>query len=143
MDTRNGQWDQLFMRFANDVANMSSAKRLKVGAVAVRDRRVIAIGYNGTPPGEDNCCEYVNSDGELVTKDSVIHAEANLIKFSGENGIDLKHCVLYITHSPCPLCAVKIYEAGFSEIVYGKQFRDTSALKRMSDVLGIKVREWN
>lgn len=130
------------MRFATDVSNMSYAIRLKVGAVAVRDRRVIAIGYNGTPSGEDNRCENLAIDGTLVTRANVVHAEVNLIKFAQENHIDLTGCTLYITHSPCPNCGPKVIEAGFVEVVFGKHYRIVSDLSKLTEN-GIIVREWN
>ncbi len=61
--TRQQQWDRLFLKFAYDVSQMSRATRLQVGAVAVKDRRVVCIGYNGTPEGENNCCELIVKAG--------------------------------------------------------------------------------
>lgn len=144
IQNRSIQWDALFMRFASDVANMSYAKRLKVGAVAVRDNRVIAIGYNGTASGEDNCCEIVDKTnfGILVTKSNVIHAEANLIKYAKIHNIDLIGCTLYITHSPCQNCGHLVMDAQFVEVIYGKPYRDTTVLLEI-EAIGIKVREWN
>lgn len=134
------------MKFAHDVAKMSWAMRLKVGAVAARDRRVIALGYNGTPAGEDNCCEDWVTDPETgllvsVTKPNVIHAESNLINFSKENNIDLNGCTLYITHSPCAGCGDKIIEAGFKEVIFGTHYRIVSNLHFLSEA-GVKVRQW-
>lgn len=140
---REEQWHQLFMRFAGDVGNMSRARRLKVGAVAVKDRRVVAIGYNGTPPGADNNCEDELPDGSLVSKENVIHAEDNLIRFAEANDISLYDCTLYITHSPCPHCCEKISKAGFSKVVFGKQFRDMSGLQALENDKGVEVYEWN
>jgi dCMP deaminase len=140
-DHRLQAWDALFMRFASDVANMSYAKRLKVGAVAVRDKRVIAIGYNGTPSGEDKCCEEV-INGALVTKSNVVHAEANLIKYAKTHNIDLVGCTLYITHSPCQNCGHLVMDAQFVEVIYGKPYRDTTILLEI-EAIGIKVNEWN
>lgn len=159
--SRPEMWDALFMRFAADVANMSWARRLKVGAVAVRDLRVIAIGFNGTPKGEDNCCEELVEELDTVTtsmqcnynpsehrewidgrmyvlktKPNVVHAEDNLIQFAKEHDIDLRGCTLYITHSPCPTCGIKIIDAGFTEVVFEKYYRVESKLE------GILVRQW-
>ena len=137
-------WDRLFMRFATDVSNMSHAIRLNVGAVAVRDKRVIAIGYNDTPSGEDNCCEIIDKTnfGKLITKTNVVHAEANLIKYAKENNIDLYGCTLYITHSPCPSCGQLVIDTGFSEVVFGKHYRIVSDLSKLTEA-GINVREYN
>lgn len=166
---RNDQWDELFAGFASDVSKMSRAVRLKVGAVAVRDCRVIAIGFNGTPKGEDNCCEdkvyYDNHDPyhnpndfpeseelnpsrndgmvkryKLVTKSNVVHAEDNLIQFAKEHSIDLNGCTLYITHSPCYQCTKKILDNGFKEVVYKMLFRETAHLSDFNHA--VKVRQW-
>lgn len=161
LESRKSDWDRLFMNFASDVASMSYAVRLKVGAVAVRDRRVIAIGYNGTPKGTDNCCEdevvldptkdliskgehTVWRDGKnwiLKTKSNVIHAEDNLIRFANANYIDLNDCTLYITHSPCPSCGEKIIATGIKEVVYEKHYRIVTDLHFLTNE-GIKVRKW-
>lgn len=139
---RDRQWDSLFMVFARDVGEMSYGVRLRVGAVAVRDRRVIAIGYNGTPQGEDNCCEIQDEYGNLTTKSTVIHAEANLAKYAEENHIDLAGCTLYVTHSPCRNCGGLIISKDFKEVVYGKQYRDISILGELIKE-GIVCREFN
>ena len=142
MTDRDFQWHQLFMRFATDVGNMSTAIRLKLGAVAVKERRVIAIGYNGTPPGHDNSCEITDDFGNLVTKPNVIHAEDNLIRFAKERNIDLCGCTLYVTHSPCPNCCDLIRSAGFKEVIYGKPYRIMSGLTALRESR-IMVTEWN
>jgi len=139
---RQNQWDQLFMFFSSDVANMSHAIRLKVGAVAVRDKRVIAIGYNGTPPGESNVCEELDELGNLKTKSNVIHAEANLIRFAKEHNINLTGCKLYLTHSPCPNCGQLLIEAGITEVMFGKHYRITKDLSKLTEA-GLIVSEYN
>ena len=107
-----------FMDVADRTALMSTAKRLQVGAVAVRDRRIIACGYNGTAPGEDNICEETLEDGSTKTKDSVFHAEKNLILFSERESINIVDCILFVTHSPCEACALEIIRAGFCMVIY-------------------------
>lgn len=147
--SRATQWDNLFMHWADTVAQMSYAVRLKVGCVAVRDRRVIALGYNGTPANEDNSCEELvesnqtddtkfmvwkdNKNWKLITKPNVIHAEDNLIRFSKENNIELTGCTLYITHSPCAQCCDKIIDAKINRIVYKTHYRDISGLTKLRD----------
>ena len=89
----------MYMSIAETVSKQSSAKRLQVGSIVVKDDRVISIGYNGTPAGWDNCCEEVieqHEDGGQVTKtkDEVIHAEANAVAKlarSSESGLSLIH----------------------------------------------------
>jgi len=131
--TRQQQWDKLFLKFAHDVSQMSRATRLQVGAVAVKDRRVICIGYNGTPEGEDNCCEFTDDYGNLVTKPNVVHAEDNLIQFAQRHGISLEGCTLYITHCPCPNCCKRIVRAKFNRVVFSHVYQDMSGLYSLLD----------
>lgn len=131
--TLNPKFHKYFIDVALRTAQLSSAIRLKVGAVAVRDRRIIACGYNGTGPGEDNCCEDILENGTLVTKPNVVHAEVNLIKFSKLHNIDLSACTLYITHSPCIPCAKEIEKAGIISIMYLQEYRDRSGIQYLID----------
>ena len=123
----------MFMTIAETVSHQSSAKRLKVGSIIVKDDRVISIGYNGTPAGWDNCCEEVieqhEDGGQLTkTKDEVIHAEANAIAKlarSSESGLD---ATMFITHAPCIQCAKIIYGAGIKDVFYKYKYRDDEGL---------------
>lgn len=121
------KWDRYFTDVALRTAALSYAERLKVGAVAVRDRRIICVGYNGTPPGESNQCE----DEFNRTLPSVIHAEDNLIRFAHSNEIDIVGCTLYITHSPCINCAQLILQEGFSEVVYINEYRSADGIEKL------------
>jgi dCMP deaminase len=123
------KWVDAFMDTAERFAQLSSAKRLKVGSVVVKDNRIISIGYNGMPAGWTNECEEiieVHEDGGVVTKtkDEVIHAEANaIIKLArdGESGNDAS---LFCTHAPCISCAKLIYGAGINKVYYRNSYRD-------------------
>lgn len=126
------------MDTAMRTAQLSYAKRLQVGAVAVRDRRIICVGFNGTPPGHSNICE----DDNNVTLPTVIHAEDNLVRFANENGIDIKNCTLYVTHSPCENCASIIKDAGFSEVVYLEAYRSVMGIILLENN-NIKVRKYH
>ena len=131
------KWIEAFMDTAERFAQLSSAVRLKVGAVVVKDNRIISIGYNGMPSGWTNECEevvtpslpYLQGDGPtLKTKDEVIHAEANAISKlarSNESGLG---SVMFITHAPCVDCAKLIYGAGINTVYYRNSYRDTSGL---------------
>lgn len=113
------------MRVAETYATLSKAVRLKVGAIVVKDSRVISIGYNGTPSGWDNKCEDENN----VTKPEVIHAEANAIAKlarSSESGLGAD---MFITHAPCLECAKLIYSAGISKVYYRTQYRNTDGIE--------------
>ena len=114
---------QLYSDIAARVAELSSARRLQVGAIIVRDDRIISLGYNGMPAGWDNNCETESEDGTLTTRPEVLHAEMNaLMKLARShesgNGADL-----FITHSPCMECAKGIYQAGIRRVYYGTQYR--------------------
>ena len=121
------QWNRYFARVAFNTADLSYAVRLKVGAVAERDNRIICCGYNGSAPGRNNTCEY-EEGGELKTKSEVIHAEQNLIAFAAKEGISLKGANLYITHSPCIMCAPLILAAGFSKVFYVHEYRSNQGI---------------
>lgn len=122
---------------AQGYAKLSKAKRLKVGAVLVKDDRIISIGYNGTPSGMDNACEYrldhLNLLDELVsvewrTKPEVCHAEMNVIAFAAKNGISTDGASLVITHSPCFECCKILVQSGIREVYYKDEYRDTSGI---------------
>jgi dCMP deaminase len=129
-----------FMDVAKRFAELSSAKRLKVGAIVVKDDRIISIGYNGMPSGWDNNCEekvykidgfLVDDQGcyELKTKPEVLHAETNAIAKlarSNESGLGAD---MFITHAPCMDCAKLIYQSGIKRVVFGKAYRDSSGVE--------------
>jgi dCMP deaminase len=115
------------MDVAKLTANLSYARRLQVGAIIVKDNRIISIGYNGTPAGWDNICEH-EVGGKLTTKDEVIHAEENAILKLARDGESGKDSTMYITHAPCINCARLIYNAGITSIYYEVPYRDTSGI---------------
>lgn len=118
------------MKTAELYAQHSRSQRNKVGAVLVNDdnERIVMCGYNGTPPNGDNNCEYINKDGELVTKPEVVHAEENVILFCANTGISTKGKILYTTLSPCFQCAKMIITAGIKRVVFKELYRDTSGI---------------
>ena len=126
---RQQQYHEYFMRVAEETANLSFAKRTKVGAILVKDNRAIAQGHNGQPVNFDNVCEDVLPDGSLETKDTVIHAEANAIYFCAKNGIPTNGTTLYISMSPCVKCALAIIQAGISKVFYRTEYRDRSGIE--------------
>jgi dCMP deaminase len=123
------KWIDAFMDTAERFAQLSSAKRLKVGAVVVKDNRIISIGYNGTPAGWSNTCEEdVTLSDETVmnrTKDEVIHAEANAVSKLARDGESGNGADLFCTHAPCIQCAKLIYGAGVKKVYYRHTYRDT------------------
>ena len=116
------------MRAAHLYAELSTARRLKVGALVVKDDRIISIGYNGMPKGWDNNCEFEQEDGTIKTKPEVLHAETNAIAKlarSTESGLDAD---LFVTHSPCLDCAKLIYQSGIRRVYYANDYRDDSGI---------------
>lgn len=118
------KWVDAFMDTAERFAQLSSAVRLQVGAVVVKDNRIVSIGYNGTPAGWTNQCE--NEEG--YTKDEVIHAEANAIAKLARDGESGLGTDLFCTHAPCIQCAKIIYGAGVKKVYYRNTYRDTAGL---------------
>jgi dCMP deaminase len=137
------KWVDAFMDTAERFAQLSSAVRLQVGAVVVKDNRIISIGYNGMPSGWTNECEtkIYCDDGDsseqqlpkdanvwkkykLVTKDEVIHAEANAIIKLARDGESGNGSSLFCTHAPCIHCAKLIHGAGIDKVYYRHSYRD-------------------
>ena len=126
------KWISAFMDTAERFAQLSSAVRLKVGAVVVKDNRIISIGYNGMPSGWTNECENIiqHSDDTVttVTKDEVIHAEANAIIKLARDGESGNGASLFCTHAPCIHCAKLIHGAGIKTVYYRESYRDNLGL---------------
>ena len=114
------KWDMAYMDTAKRFASLSYANRLQVGAIAVKDNRIISVGYNGTVAGEDNGCEDENGN----TKPSVIHAEMNLIAKCARDGQSLLGSTIYITHAPCVPCSRMLYTCGIERLVWADMYRD-------------------
>jgi dCMP deaminase len=128
------------MRAAHLYAELSTARRLKVGALVVKDDRIISIGYNGMPTGWDNNCEHELEDGTIKTKPEVLHAETNaLAKLarSTESGLDAD---LFVTHSPCLDCAKLIYQSGIKRVYYALAYRDDSGISFLKNS-GVEVEQ--
>jgi len=118
------KYDKSMMKTAYVWAEESYCRRNKVGAVIGKDGRVISIGYNGTIKNADNNCEdEIEGTNQLVTKQNVIHAEANALTFAAKNGIKTKNCILYVTLSPCIECSKLIVQSGIKEVVYNEEYR--------------------
>lgn len=123
----------LFADIATRTAEMSSAIRLKVGAIIVKDDRIISMGYNGMPAGWSNICEDEIVDMEdgnitLKTKSEVLHAEMNALMKLARSTESGDGASMFLTHSPCMECAKGIYQAGIKEIYYKTQYRSNDGL---------------
>lgn len=130
------KWIDAYMDTAERFAQLSSAVRLKVGAVVVKDHRIISIGYNGMPAGWSNVCE----DENFKTKDEVIHAEANAILKLAKSNDGGDGASLFCTHAPCVQCAKLIYGAGINTVYYRESYRDTKGLEFLEQC-NIKVEQ--
>ena len=135
-----------YMDVAERFAQLSSAKRLNVGAIVVKDDRIISIGYNGMPSGWDNECEvctHVDDVGNptLVTKPEVLHAESNAIAKLARSPESGEGATIFITHAPCIDCAKLIYQSGIATVYYKNDYRSTQGLDflKKSNVWTVKV----
>lgn len=121
---------QAYMETAKVFAALSYARRLKVGAIVVKDDRIISIGYNGMPAGWDNNCEdeirWPNGEIRfLTTKPEVLHAERNALdKLARQGGTGGQNATMFCTHSPCLECAKSIYGAGIRSVYYEQEYRN-------------------
>ena len=115
-------------------AQNSYCKRRQVGALLVKDRMIISDGYNGTPSGFENICEDENG----VTKPYVLHAEANAISKVAQSGNSSKGATLYVTDSPCVICAKLAINAGITKIIYKGDYPDELSKKLLSEA-GVEV----
>ena len=122
-----------YMQTAQTFAELSHARRLKVGAIVIKEDRIISIGYNGMPAGWDNNCEdeYLHEDGSttLKTKSEVLHAETNAIAKLAKSNDSGNGASIFVTHSPCIHCAKLIHQSGVSRVYYGENYRDDSGIK--------------
>ena len=123
------KWQSAYIDTAERFASLSTATRLKVGCIAVKDNRILSIGYNGMPSGWSNMCERPSgSTGYLRTKDEVIHAEMNCLAKLASSNESGKGAELYITHAPCIECSKMIYASGISKVYYRTEFRDMAGV---------------
>lgn len=116
------------MEAAKVYAKLSSAKRLQVGCVIVKDNTIIGIGYNGMPSGWDNNCETEESNQSLKTRPEVLHAETNAIAKVAKSTNSTDGADMFVTHAPCLECAKLIHQAGIHNVWFGKQYRDESGI---------------
>lgn len=128
------------MKVAEVYAELSSATRLKVGCVAVKNDTIIGIGYNGMPSGWDNNCEVqmpevVDINGRTVTpsqnitRPEVLHAETNCLAKISRSTNSSEGAYLFVTHAPCLQCAKLIYQSGIKSVFYRNEYRDFSGVE--------------
>jgi len=143
-----------YMDVAERFGKLSSAVRLQVGAIAVKDDRIISLGYNGTPHGWDNDCAtriytendrqnwqgvdtlseqypYLDEAGKsyrLTSKPEVLHAESNCLAKLAKSPESGNGAAMFVTHSPCIDCAKLIYQSGITSVYYRHQYRDSAGI---------------
>ena len=135
------KYDETMLATAKLFGELSYCVKAKVGAVIAKDGRILATGYNGTVSGHDNCCE-IEIDGVLKTSPFTVHAEQNVISYCAKNGISTDGATMYLTLSPCQLCAKLIVQAGIKRVVYLDNYKDTSGLKFLKDC-NIEILKWS
>ena len=119
-------WDEYFLDIAFSVAERSTCDRAHVGAVLVRDKRILATGYNGSPAGLPHCDEvgHLMVDGHCVR---TLHAEQNAIIQCALHGVSSEGATAYVTHQPCLTCAKMLINAGIERVVYAGSYLDTNS----------------
>ncbi|MGE5554133.1 MAG: deoxycytidylate deaminase [Betaproteobacteria bacterium] len=140
MVDRRPPWDDYFMEIAALVAKRSTCLRRQVGAVVVKEKHILATGYNGAPAGLRHCEEVgclrerlgVPS-GERHELCRAIHAEQNAIVQAALHGTALKGGTLYVTHQPCVLCAKLLINAGIVRIVFAGEYPDPLAREFLAE----------
>jgi dCMP deaminase len=165
MSNKKEKLDSIYLHTAEQFAQMSESKKLKVGAIAVKDGRIISTGWNGTPSGwHHNCCEEMkykypegfespdelyangyeplndgtNRWGKLVTHPEVLHAEMNMLCKVAKSTDSLDGADIYCTHSPCPTCAKLLAQSGINSFTYITDYHDDFGRDILSK-LGIEV----
>lgn len=138
-------WDEYFLEIANLVSSRSTCLRRQVGAVFVRDKRVLTTGYNGAPSGLKHCSEVGCireregiPSGERHELCRGIHAEQNAILQAAQFGISLRGSVMYCTNQPCVLCAKMLINTGVERIVVCGEYPDKLA-RGMLEEAGIEI----
>ena len=131
-------WDEYFMKMANDVATRTTCLRRGVGAVIVKDRRILATGYNGVPTGLTHCSETGCLREQLCRG---LHAEQNAIIQAARYGINIAGATIYVNTQPCVVCAKMLINAGITEIVYQNPYPDELSQELLAES-GILVREY-
>lgn len=130
------RFKEVYFNIAKEIAALSYAERLKVGAIAVKNGNILSFGFNGTPYGWENICEELileSNDNEsfsrLRTKPETIHAEQNLIYKLAKSGEKSEGAVIFCTHAPCLECAKGIIMSGITSFYYESEYRSNDGLE--------------
>lgn len=138
-------WPEYFMAITKLVASRSTCLRRHVGAILVKDKRILATGYNGAPSGIKHCeeagCLRENTSvpsGERHELCRGLHAEQNLIIQAAYHGIQINGSILYCTNKPCVICTKMIINSGIIKLVYEEGYNDPLS-DQMLDEAGLEV----
>lgn len=138
-------WDEYFMEIVNVVKKRSTCLRRQVGALIVKDKRILSTGYNGAPTGLKHCDEIGCTREKLNIPSGQrhelcrgLHAEQNAIVHAANSGVSIKGGTIYVTAQPCVLCAKMIINAGIKRIVFGGGYPDELAMELLNEA-GIEV----
>jgi dCMP deaminase len=138
-------WEEYFMEITRLVASRSTCRRRRVGAVLVKDKRILASGYNGAPSGLPHCLDVgclreLNKipSGERHELCRGLHAEQNVIIQAARHGIPIQGATLYCTTMPCNICAKMIINAGISTVHYEEGYDDELSQELLGDA-GVKL----
>lgn len=133
-------WAEYFMTITNMVAKRSTCLRRHVGAILVKDKRILATGYNGAPAGIRHCeetgCIRQDSDipsGQRHELCRGLHAEQNVIIQAAYHGVSIDGATLYCTNKPCIICSKMLINAGIKKIVYGDGYDDPLADEMLTE----------
>ncbi len=133
-------WDSYFMKIAEDVATRSTCLRRIVGAVIVKDRRILTTGYNGVPSGITHCTEdtclrikYNIPSGERHELCRGLHAEQNAIIQAAYYGVTIKEAAIYVTHQPCSICTKMLINSGIKKFVFQHPYNDPLAEEMLQE----------
>ncbi|TFK56732.1 hypothetical protein OE88DRAFT_1715646 [Heliocybe sulcata] len=136
-------WDTYFMTLASLASQRSNCMKRRVGAILVRDKRIVATGYNGTPRGITNCneggCPRCNSGQEALDECLCLHAEENALLEAGRERVG-QGAVLYCNTCPCLKCTIKIIQTGVKEVIYNLSYKVDDASAKLFQEAGIKLR---
>lgn len=141
-------WDEYFMQLAKLVATRSTCLRRQVGAILVRDKRILATGYNGAPKGMKHCLEIGCIRDELSIPSGTraeicraVHAEQNAAIQCAVYGTSSEDSTIYITHQPCTICSKILINAGVKRIVYEQPYPDEFSQALLKEA-GVKLEKW-
>lgn len=127
-------WNEYFMSVAYLISKRSSCERLHVGCVLVKDKHIVATGYNGHLPGAPHE-SYLRDNHEQLT----IHAETNAVTDSAKRGVSLNGCVAYVTHMCCINCTKVLIAAGINHIIYAEHYKDDELVPLLCEKGNVKL----